>query len=74
MYTNESAVVVHLGTMVGGHYIAYCLVDPEKMFGDEPMPTDLDVEKDGINNIEESRPEPIDGAKKDRRVWCFCSE
>ncbi|WWC69375.1 uncharacterized protein I206_103314 [Kwoniella pini CBS 10737] len=27
------ALVVHLGTMIGGHYIAYCLVDPEKMFG-----------------------------------------
>ncbi|WVR05167.1 hypothetical protein IAU60_002179 [Kwoniella sp. DSM 27419] len=29
------AVVVHLGTMIGGHYIAYCLVDPEKMFGNK---------------------------------------
>jgi hypothetical protein len=67
-----SAVVVHLGTMIGGHYIAYCLVDPEKMFGDAPMPTDLEV--DGrTENIEECRPEPV-GEKKDRRVWCFCSE
>nr|XP_018263762.1 uncharacterized protein I303_03635 [Kwoniella dejecticola CBS 10117]OBR85920.1 hypothetical protein I303_03635 [Kwoniella dejecticola CBS 10117] len=30
------ALVVHLGTMIGGHYIAYCLVDPEKMFGGQP--------------------------------------
>jgi len=62
------AVVVHLGTMIGGHYIAYCLVDPEKMFG--AMPTDLDVEKK-MENIEECRPDP---SGKDRRVWCFCSE
>jgi len=67
-----TAVVVHLGTMIGGHYIAYCLVDPEKMFGDAPMPTDLEVEKK-TENIEECRPEPV-GEKKDRRVWCFCSE
>lgn len=58
--------------MIGGHYIAYCLVDPEKMFGDAPMPTDLEVEKK-TENIEECRPEPV-GEKKDRRVWCFCSE
>ncbi|WVF72229.1 hypothetical protein IAT40_007041 [Kwoniella sp. CBS 6097] len=30
------AVVVHLGTMIGGHYISYCLVDPQKMFGSRP--------------------------------------
>lgn len=66
------AVVVHLGTMIGGHYIAYCLVDPEKMFGDAPMPTDLEVEMK-TENVEECRPEPV-GEKKDRRVWCFCSE
>jgi ubiquitin carboxyl-terminal hydrolase 16/45 len=69
-----SAVVVHLGTMVGGHYIAYCLVDPEKMFGDEPIPTDLNVERDGVDKLSESRPEPVEGSKRDRRVWCFCSE
>lgn len=26
------AIVVHLGTMIGGHYVAYTLVDPDKMF------------------------------------------
>ena len=65
-----AAVVVHLGTMIGGHYIAYCLVDPEKMFG--AMPTDLEKEAGG--EVEECRPEKIDGTKPDRRVWCFCSE
>lgn len=54
--------------MIGGHYIAYCLVDPEKMFG--AMPTDLQVEKK-LDNIDQCRP---DTSEKDRRVWCFCSE
>lgn len=61
--------------MIGGHYIAYCLVDPEKMFGDKPINTDLEVENgEGKVNLQDCKPEPIDGAQKDRRVWCFCSE
>lgn len=67
-HTNYSAVVVHLGTMIGGHYIAYCLVDPEKMFGE--MPTDMEIERK-MENIDKCRPDP---SGKDRRVWCFCSE
>lgn len=58
--------------MIGGHYIAYCLVDPEKMFGDRPLETDLD--KAQGKEMNDCKPQPIDGAKKDRRVWCFCSE
>nr|XP_019042311.1 hypothetical protein I302_08913 [Kwoniella bestiolae CBS 10118]OCF21241.1 hypothetical protein I302_08913 [Kwoniella bestiolae CBS 10118] len=75
------AVVVHLGTMIGGHYIAYCLIDPEQMFGPS-------AEGEGAEN-KTPVVEPTDqrsiksqqsGAagsgknKKDRRVWCFCSE
>lgn len=67
-----AALVVHLGTMFGGHYIAYCLVDPEKMFGDRPLEIDLEREKG--RDIRDCKPEPIAGAQKDRRVWCFCSE
>lgn len=68
-----AAVVVHLGTMIGGHYIAYCLVDPEKVFGDKPMPTDLEV--DGGGKYEDCEPKPLNEAEQQhRRVWCFCSE
>jgi ubiquitin carboxyl-terminal hydrolase 16/45 len=61
--------------MIGGHYIAYCLVDPEKMFGDQPIPTDMDVDRAGVESMEDCRPAGVNGSeKKDRRVWCFCSE
>lgn len=33
------AIVVHLGTMIGGHYVAYVLVDPNRMFGDAATPS-----------------------------------
>jgi ubiquitin carboxyl-terminal hydrolase 16/45 len=52
--------------MIGGHYIAYCLVDPEKMFGTTP------AEEDASPEMRNARPN--EHSKKDRRVWCFCSE
>jgi len=61
------AVVIHLGTMVGGHYIAYCLVDPEKMFGPkvaDPAETFASLSLDDSPNAD----------KEDKRVWCFCSD
>ncbi|OCF36581.1 hypothetical protein I316_01832 [Kwoniella heveanensis BCC8398] len=97
------AVVVHLGTMIGGHYISYCLVDPEKMFGARPS---IDSSNGGEGGSKtpvfdaQGRSSTTDnnaanaarsdasvrsgqsgagsaangGWKKDRRVWCFCSE
>jgi ubiquitin carboxyl-terminal hydrolase 16/45 len=72
------AVVVHLGTMIGGHYIAYCLVDPERMFQN---PAD---ETNGVENLslngKPSFPATQTAStgsiskRKDRRVWCYCSE
>jgi len=60
------AVVIHLGTMIGGHYVAYCLVDPERMFGGVPA-----EEMAGLSVNDD-----VGGKKdkKDKRVWCFCSE
>lgn len=75
------AVVVHLGTMIGGHYIAYTLVDPERMFEDgkrvvEAM-RDLDLRENGGGGVQNGQgggemPSVGDGAGK--RVWCYCSE
>lgn len=73
------ALVVHLGSMVGGHYIAYVLVDPEVMFNQrgEPSGTEHEI-TNGMSNLsveeqlEESTPHAM--PKKDRRVWCYCSE
>ena len=64
------AVVVHLGTMIGGHYIAYCLVDPDKMFIDPAVPVDglASLSIDGGSHPTKSPP------GKDKRVWCYCSE
>ncbi|KAK4683803.1 hypothetical protein P7C73_g6422, partial [Tremellales sp. Uapishka_1] len=61
-----SGVVVHLGTMLGGHYVAYCLVDPLKMF----QLTSPDGAMAGLSIADRPRKEK----EKDRRVWCYCSE
>lgn len=55
------AVVVHLGTMVAGHYIAYVLVDPERMFATDDA-------------AEQMSQLAIDPPRPDRRVWCYCSD
>ena len=90
------ALVEHLGTMVGGHYVAYVLVDPEKMFdGNTPVQANKSVATDGMsalsldnangtrhaetstsspNDSKTSLPTSNTSAKRDRRVWCFCSE
>ena len=74
-----AALVVHLGSMIGGHYIAYVLVDPEIMFSTETVPSGTEQDMtNGIKNIsiadaeQKSRPENL--SQKDRRVWCYCSE
>ncbi|KAK6902972.1 hypothetical protein I203_108233 [Kwoniella mangroviensis CBS 8507] len=71
------AVVVHLGTMIGGHYIAYCLIDPEQMFGNAaegenktPTIEPLDQRSNSSIKSRQSGKEQ----KTDRRVWCFCSD
>lgn len=58
------AVVVHLGTMVGGHYIAYVLVDPQRLFTPPGAPVDLM----GALNLDDR------AGKPDRRVWCYTSD
>lgn len=73
--TDKVAVVVHLGTMIGGHYIAYTLVDPEKMFEEGKQVLDavknLDL-NDGHGADGEDVPSMGNGGGK--RVWCYCSE
>ena len=72
-----AAVVVHLGTMLMGHYIAYCLVDPEKMFEPRTDSSDRSEADATVNGAAEKLAglHTADGAaKKDRRVWCYCSE
>lgn len=57
-----------MGSMVGGHYIAYVLVDPERVFlahGDQ-----VDVSALSALSLSD-RPEQ---GQKDRRVWCYCSD
>lgn len=56
--------------MVGGHYVAYCLVDPGKVFGDRTE--EVNVE-DGMKELAIGE-HGAKGRKQDRRVWCFCSE
>jgi ubiquitin carboxyl-terminal hydrolase 16/45 len=71
--TDITAVVIHLGTMVGGHYVAYCLVDPEEMFGGVPTNGMAGLAVDGSGPSRGKFSE--DGeVKRDKRVWCFCSE
>ncbi|WOO84323.1 putative ubiquitin carboxyl-terminal hydrolase 7 [Vanrija pseudolonga] len=68
------AIVVHMGTMVGGHYIAYVLVDPERMFADPRHPdkvSDITAAADRLSDMK------LGDAKirgRDRRVWCYCSD
>lgn len=62
------AIVVHMGSMVGGHYIAYVLVDPERVF----LAHGENVDVSGLSNLSLSdRPEK---GQADRRVWCYCSD
>jgi len=56
-----------MGTMLSGHYIAYVLVDPEKMF---LPPGETEPREPPADGHAEDRDVP----KKDRRVWCYCSE
>lgn len=66
------AVVVHLGTMVGGHYIAYVLVDPERLFsppGDGGFAEYM--EKLMLDDKQGDKDKDKD---KDRRVWCYASD
>ena len=74
-------MVVHMGSINEGHYIAYVLVDPQRMFGRSAAELDgVGVMTNGMNNV--SLNDPPDAERKapglrirpDRRVWCFCSE
>ena len=57
------AIVVHLGTMIGGHYVAYTLVDPDRMF------------QEGTEVVERLRALDLDiQPSPKKRVWCYCSE
>jgi ubiquitin carboxyl-terminal hydrolase 16/45 len=73
-----TALVVHLGTMIGGHYIAYTLVDPEKMFiqAKDMVNAMADMNLKG-GATDAALPKVSEGGsqgQKDRRVWCYCSE
>lgn len=57
-----------MGSMVGGHYIAYVLVDPERVF----LAHGEQVDVSGLSALSLSdRPEK---GQEDRRVWCYCSD
>ena len=104
--------------MIGGHYIAYCLVDPDRMFDDGAAsitaePETMDATEDGSQSPITPKPPVMPAAsnerkasgsstrsdvgggikrpsffgksssastaqlpqgKKDKRVWCYCSE
>lgn len=103
--------------MIGGHYIAYCLVDPDRMFDDGSVttaePEAIEGTEDGDQSPITSKPPVMPAAsnerkasgsstrsdlgggikrpsffgkssststaqlpqgKKDKRVWCYCSE
>ncbi|WVQ78395.1 hypothetical protein IAT38_000481 [Cryptococcus sp. DSM 104549] len=90
------ALVVHMGTMTTGHYIAYCLIDPEQMFGKDGaaaagLASGSQTPTEGMSPalgrgpsaatgvVEEGEQAQTPsagpkGEKKDRRVWCFCSD
>ena len=71
-------MVVHLGTMIGGHYIAYTLVDPERMFQDARQVVDamkdLNVNGNGDQVTEGAMPSVGSETSGGKRVWCYCSE
>jgi ubiquitin carboxyl-terminal hydrolase 16/45 len=63
--------------MIGGHYIAYTLVDPERMFEDgkkvvEAM-RDLDMNGGGHDGQNGEMPSVGNDSER-KRVWCYCSE
>lgn len=65
--------------MIGGHYIAYTLVDPKRMFEDGKKVIDavrsLDLNNNGDRDVgAEEMPNLGDGAGEGKRVWCYCSE
>lgn len=75
------AVVVHKGTMVGGHYVAYVLVDPEKVFyaaGEWPSEggSGTGAVEHAIATLSLNGDAGGEGKdkEKDRRMWCYCSE
>jgi ubiquitin carboxyl-terminal hydrolase 16/45 len=64
--------------MIGGHYIAYTLVDPEKMFvqAKDMVNAMADMNLRG-GATDAALPKVSEGGsqrQKDRRVWCYCSE
>ncbi|KIR28884.1 hypothetical protein I309_02379 [Cryptococcus deuterogattii LA55] len=84
------AVVVHVGEMTSGHYVAYVLVDPEMVFGkdqhkeggdssetsinDKTLQDDPAERSDTPTNEEQKSTKRGRAPKKDRRVWAFCSD
>ncbi len=77
-----------MGTMVGGHYVAYTLVDPERMFEDGEKVVQavkemsLDGERvqeagTGVDGSGETVPVAMPSSEAQggrKRVWCYCSE
>ncbi|ORX39976.1 hypothetical protein BD324DRAFT_648593 [Kockovaella imperatae] len=75
------AVVVHMGTINEGHYIAYVLVDPLPMFGKTAEELNVAGVTNGMNSVSLNGDRPVNGHSRsppplrvDRRVWCYCSD
>jgi hypothetical protein len=78
--------------MIGGHYIAYVLVDPDVMFSTRAQPSQVDHSLssgvgsmsvndsadgpggEGDQSVDAETARPHHMPKRDRRVWCYCSE
>lgn len=54
--------------MLGGHYIAYVLVDPERVFLNQGE------QEDASSLSELSLEDKQSKGATDRRVWCYCSD
>ncbi|WVN86745.1 uncharacterized protein L203_101917 [Cryptococcus depauperatus CBS 7841] len=72
-------VVVHIGDMISGHYVAYVLVDPDVMFSKGES---INQKEDGeaLDMVESNKYGAQDTKaekgqeKEDRRVWVYCSD
>ncbi|GJJ10549.1 hypothetical protein Clacol_004776 [Clathrus columnatus] len=61
------AVVVHIGNMLGGHYVAYTALPPS-----DTLP--LDTGKDKSKTMESGKGHQHSGSQHSQRQWCYISD